>query len=64
MSIEYQVNALACCDSCEKCEGVINMKFNAFKRILRKEGWMVGRTTLCPECRKLRNEKRRDEHVD
>lgn len=60
MSIEYQVNAWVYCDNCPNWETVSGMKLDTFKKRLRKKGWIVGRVTLCPACRKLRNEKKED----
>ena len=52
MGVFYESQIHASCDNCGTYEITSTMRLADFKKYLRKNGWRIGMTTLCPDCAK------------
>lgn len=59
MAINFESQVYAECDRCRASEAR-QTSVADMKRILRLEGWSIGKRVLCPECR-LREAKEKKE---
>ena len=55
MGVTYESQVCAECDLCGKIELTSVMKVIDFKMWLRSRGWTIGKTCLCAECAKKKN---------
>ena len=62
MSVTYESQVHAECDSCLRYEAEQAIRLTEFKKKLRAKGWVIGKETLCPDCAKM--DKRRESETE
>lgn len=58
MPVGYESQTYASCDICHVDEFSSVLTLADFKKILRREGWTIGKKTICPECNEQRKQMR------
>lgn len=55
MGLKYESQVYAECDLCGETELTSVMTVNDFKMWLRSHGWRIGKTCVCDECARKKN---------
>ena len=58
MGVGFESQVFASCDLCGVDEFSSTRTLSDFKDMLRREGWSIGRKTICPECNARRKAMR------
>ena len=61
MSVIYESQVVAVCDFCTAMDHSSVHTLTSFKQKLRQEGWSIGATTMCPDCKRERSASKKPE---